>query len=206
MPNIVFIGDVHGLMDKYQRLLLKFMEPTIQIGDMGVGFRKNGAWITTDFLDSKDRWFHGNHDDPSMCEKEKGYLGRFGVTPEGVFFVSGAFSVDAFYRKAGIDWWPNEQLNYGEMEEALDLYKATKPDIVATHDCPRSMYQFMLNKIGKPQGPLYENSTSHALEAMFNFHQPKVWVFGHWHTSIDQQIGDTRFICLNELEPITLEW
>lgn len=204
--KVTFIGDVHGKMAQYERLLYRFTEPTIQIGDMGVGFRKDGQWITTNFLSDKDKWFHGNHDDPKMCETEKGYLGRYGVTPEGVFFMGGAFSVDAFYRKAGIDWWPNEQLNYGEMEEALELYKATKPDIVATHDCPRSMYQFMLNKIGKPQGPLYENSTSHALEAMFSFHQPKVWVFGHWHTSIDQQIGDTRFICLNELEPITLEW
>ena len=204
--KMTFIGDVHGLTDKYERMLCRFMEPTFQVGDMGIGFRKEGKWVTTDFLAEKDKWIHGNHDDPDLCLKEKGYLGRYGVTPEGVFYMSGAFSVDAFYRKAGISWWPNEQLNYEELEAALELYKQTKPDIVATHDCPRSLYQMMLNKIGKPEGPLYECSTAHALEAMFNFHQPKVWVFGHWHRSIDEMIGDTRFICLNELEPVTLEW
>jgi len=204
--KVTFIGDVHGKMAQYERLLYRFMEPTIQIGDMGVGFRKDGNWVTTESLSDKDKWFHGNHDNPTMCEKEKGYLGRYGVTAEGVFFMGGAFSVDAFYRRAGIDWFPNEQLNREEMEDALDLYKRTKPDIVATHDCPRSMYQLMLNRIGKPEGPLFECSTAHALEAMLNFHQPKVWVFGHWHRSIDEVIGDTRFICLNELEPFTLEW
>ena len=205
MSKVTFIGDVHGLMDKYERLLLRYMEPTIQVGDMGVGFRKNNKWITTEALADKDRWFHGNHDDPKMCEKEKGYLGRYGVTKEGIFYMGGAFSVDAFYRRAMIDWWPNEQLNLEELGEALDLYKKTKPDVVATHDCPRSLYPFMLQKIGKPEGPLYENATSHALEAMLNFHQPKVWIFGHWHRSVDEVVGNTRFICLNELESVTLD-
>lgn len=204
--KMTFIGDVHGKMTQYERLLMRFIEPTIQVGDMGVGFRKDGNWVTTANLSDNDKWIHGNHDNPEMCVKEKGYLGRYGVTIEGVFFMSGAFSVDAFYRRSGIDWWYNEQLNIQELSEALELYKTTKPDIVVTHDCPRSLYPLMLGKIGKPQGPLFESSTSHALEAMFSFHQPKVWIFGHWHHSVDEMIGDTRFICLNELEPVTLEW
>lgn len=204
--KVTFIGDCHGLMDRYGRLLNRFSEPTLQVGDMGVGFRQNGEWISTDSLRDTDRWIHGNHDNPDMCVGQKGYLGRFGVSHEGVFFVSGAFSVDAFYRRSGIDWWYNEQLNWEELEQAIDLYKETKPEIVATHDCPRSLYQMMLNKIGKPEGPLYESSTSHALEKMFSIHQPKVWVFGHWHRSVDEMVGNTRFICLNELEPVTLEW
>jgi len=204
--KITFIGDVHGLMKQYEDMLRKIPEPTIQVGDMGVGFTQNGDWVTTANLRDTDKWLHGNHDNPDRCKEEKGYLGRFGVTPEGIFFMSGAFSVDAFYRKAGISWWPNEQLNLEELDAALELYKKTKPDIVATHDCPRSLYPMMLQRIGHPEGPLYEASTSHALEAMFNFHQPRTWVYGHWHRSVDEMIGDTRFICLNELEPVTLEW
>ena len=204
--KMTFLGDVHGKMKTYEHMLRRFTEPTIQVGDMGIGFRDKGKDLTTKDLEDKDKWIHGNHDDPTLCAKEKGYLGRYGVTPEGIFFMSGAFSVDAFYRRSGIDWWFNEQLNIQELDEAIELYKKTKPDIVATHDCPRSLYPFMLQKIGKPNGPLYENSTCHALEAMFSFHQPKVWVFGHWHESVDEMIGTTRFICLNELEPVTLEW
>lgn len=203
--KIVFIGDCHGKMDHYENLLRGITAQTIQVGDMGIGFREKGSNITTANIGDNDFWIHGNHDNPKMCEKEKGYLGRYGTTPEGVFFMSGAFSVDAFYRTYGIDWWFNEQLNIEEIEDAIELYKKTKPEIVCTHDCPRSLYPLMLQKIGKPKGPLFENNTSYALEAMLNFHQPKVWVFGHWHFSLDQQIGNTRFICLNELEIFTLE-
>lgn len=203
--KIVVIGDLHGKIKECSLVLSRITDPVICVGDVGIGFRSNGNWITVESLGNFE-FIHGNHDDPEMCAKEKGYLGRYGVTPEGIFFMSGAFSVDAFYRTSGVDWWFNEQLNIQELDEAIELYKKTKPDIVITHDCPRSLYPFMLNKIGKPQGPLYENATSHALETMRNFHQPKIHVFGHWHRSVDEQIGDTRFICLNELEPVTLEF
>lgn len=204
--RMVAIGDVHGLVEKYKKLLSRITEPTIQVGDMGIGFRKNGVYLSTSFLADKDKFIHGNHDDPIMCEKEKGYLGRYGVTAEGIFFMSGAFSVDAFYRRAGVDWWFNEQLNLEEFDAAFELYKKTKPDIVITHDCPRSLLPTMMSRIGNPTGPIYENSTAWALEKMFCEHQPKTWVFGHWHKSVDENFGNTRFICLNELEPVTLEF
>jgi Icc-related predicted phosphoesterase len=43
------------------------------------------------------------------------------------------------------------------------------------------------------------------LHMMFQEHQPKLWVFGHHHQSKDVQINGTRFVCLNELETMTLE-
>lgn len=206
MSKIVLIGDVHGKIAEYQRLLRRFMEPTIQVGDMGIGFTKGGIPITVGDLDKKDRWFHGNHDNPVDCSKEKGYLGRFGMTSEGIFFASGAFSVDAFYRTIDRDWFYDEELTEEEMSAALQLYTEMKPDIVATHECPKSIRPFMLHAINKPRGPIYESRTTDFLERCLLVHKPKIWVFGHWHRSFDREIDGVRFICLNELEPVTLEF
>lgn len=34
---------------------------------------------------------------------------------------------------------------------------------------------------------------------MFEMHQPRIWLFGHWHFDFDGVIDGTRFICLGEL-------
>lgn len=199
--KITFIGDAHGLMDRYRKILLQRIEPTFQLGDMGVGFRG----VETSWLEDKDVWIHGNHDNPDKCASQKGYLGRYGVTAQGIFYTSGAFSVDAFYRNENVDWWHNEQLSIEEFEKSLELYTKTKPEIVATHDCPRFMYNHMLNVIGKPRGPIFENVTCTYFDRMYKIHQPKLWIFGHWHRSVDIEVNTTRFVCLNELQTMTVE-
>lgn len=173
-------------------------------GGMGGGF--DDGLISLGKIDPKDRFFHGNHDDPEKCKAEPNYLGRFGVTKEGVYFVSGAFSVDAFNRTIGISWWNNEQLDHAEFEEALQLYSDTKPEVMATHDCPRSLYPYMLNATNRANGPIYENTTSWFLEKLLDIHKPKVWIFGHWHEHVDTEIGGVRYVCVAELQPVTLEW
>lgn len=185
------------------------MEPTLQIGDMGIGFKKRNGWdrLTVGDMLPKDKWFAGNHDHRSACAKEQGYLGNFGVTNEGIFFVSGAFSVDAFSREVGSSWWPDEQLSTPEFEEALQLYSELKPEIMATHDCPRIIYPKMLEirYDGRP-APLYENITASWLDRMLAVHKPKVWVFGHWHRACDFDFDGVRYICADELQPVTLEF
>jgi hypothetical protein len=46
----------------------------------------------------------------------------------------------------------------------------------------------------------YPSLSRQAFNSMLQFHQPKVWVFGHWHRSFDNVINGTRFVCLDELE------
>lgn len=203
---------MHGKIREYKRLLLRFTEPTLQLGDLGIGFREKDILgdyhdITLGKMDPKDKWFHGNHDDPNKCAKEEGYLGSYGITKEGIFFVAGAFSIDAWDRTVGISWWDNEQLSMEEFEAAKQLYTETKPDIVVTHDCPRSLYTPMLTirHKGKP-APIFENTTAWFLESLLDIHKPKVWAYGHWHRAFDEEIGGTRFICLDELQPVTLEF
>jgi hypothetical protein len=67
---------------------------------------------------------------------------------------------------------------------------------MVTHDCPESIARnlFLEMKISFP------SITRQALDGMLNIHRPNIWIFGHYHQSIDTVINGTRFICLNELE------
>lgn len=196
---MVFVGDVHGNIKQFLRILEKYPdEKVLQVGDMGVGFRG----VRLPKLADNHCFFAGNHDCPSLCAAHPNSVGRFGIW-ENVFFVSGGFSVDAAYRMPGVTWWADEQLSWEEMEEALDLYVKTKPRIVATHDAPISLYPQLMAAVGS-NGPVYENSTAHLLEAMFTAHQPEMWFFGHWHESWSRKINGTQFRCLDELEAFEL--
>lgn len=179
-----FIGDVHGNIDQYLKLL--DCKESVQVGDMGFDYSLIPA-------SSDHKFIMGNHDN-----YEAGHincLGDYGLHKD-IFFVRGAFSVDKHCRREGIDWFSQEELSYRKMCEAIVWFEKIKPEYVVSHDCP----QFLANNLWG-----YESSaTRKMLGAMYEIHQPKVWVFGHHHKSIDQVVGKTRFICLPELHYIDL--
>ena len=58
----------------------------------------------------------------------------------------------------------------------------------------------LVNKPGKTlfgENNYVVSATSRLLEAMFQVHAPKLWVFGHFHIPFDKFIDDTHFIGLN---------
>ena len=70
---------------------------------------------------------------------------------------------------------------------------------MVTHDCPLSVSNKLFIENGKSfSNKQYKTRTGMALEAMFEIHKPKVWIFGHWHCNADEVIDGTRFICLSE--------
>ncbi len=119
----------------------------------------------------------------------------------------------AFLRQIGIDYWPNEELSYRECEQALELYKQTKPKIVVSHECPANINE-VININNFDIGP---SRTAQLLQLMLNAHAPNMWIFGHWHRNmrfyydgvgktlkgIEYNHGKlargTSFICLGEL-------
>ncbi len=199
--KITILGDVHG---KYKRMHEIIREKDrheyiVQIGDLGFGYS------TLDNVDpNKFKIVAGNHDNYDKIINIPHYLGDYGHTSlNGIdfFFYRGAYSIDRIYRTVGIDWWEQEQLNIEGFMRARELYRDTKPDIVLTHDCPQAIAMQML----KPGDRMFENNTTWALQELLNIHQPKMWFFGHWHHSRQIQYGDTKFICLDELEIYELE-
>lgn len=190
-----FVGDVHGHFDE-----LPLIGPTIQVGDLGIGFiseqedERELRW-------RDDFWFiRGNHDNPALCQKHPRYLGDWG-RHECMFWVGGAWSIDKNFRVEGVSWWREEELSAAQGEQALADYLETKPRVMVTHDGPRCLFEY--------NGPMEiwrfrPSSTANLLQAMFEAHQPEVWLFGHHHQSEDFHQGGSHFRCLNIEESLTL--
>jgi len=190
---MLFIGDVHGKINEYFNIIKK-LDKTIQLGDFGVGFVKIPK------IPKQHRFIRGNHDNPEECKKFTNYLGNYGyLKKEEIFFISGAFSIDKSLRTEGVDWWRDEELSYAELNEMTDLYYKIHPQIVVSHEAPK----IVINKIWGHN--YYNNPTVQALNVLFEYNQPKIWVFGHHHKSFREKIGKTFFIGLDELEIYNME-
>ena len=198
--GFTIIGDVHGKYDRYHKIIRQIEKHpyTLQVGDFG--FR-------LDTLKNVDSTKHlimgGNHDNYDICWNYPHFLGDYGYTSLNrieFFYYRGAYSIDRQYRTIGIDWWENEQVSIDQFMKARGLYRIIKPKIVITHDCPQTIASMML----EPGQRVYENMTGWALQELLNIHEPKYWFFAHWHQSRTMQYGNTKFICLDELETYEL--
>jgi hypothetical protein len=216
------IGDVHGKYDKYLPLT-KESEYSLCVGDVGFDYSYLEKFLNPVYHKS----ISGNHDnytkkicpctDRENCRScdmrgytfpmmSKHFLGDYGVwdVPDfgEIFFVRGAWSIDKQWRIPGVSWW--EELSYAQGLRALELYEKLKPDFVVTHTVPSSII---------PEVPfkrifgdtIHGSRTESLLDNLYYIHQPKKWIFGHWHVDWKREISHpktenkTEFMCLNEL-------
>ena len=161
---------------------------SIQLGDFG--FKREHDWFIENIDSNVHKINFGNHDYyPYLNEPHS--LGNYQYS-DGIFTVRGAWSIDRDYRREGVDWFADEEMNYTEMMACLNYYEKIKPRIVVSHECPNTPREEFFNIWN-------QSNTSHILEAMFQIHQPETWIFGHHHSPRNQVINGTRFICLPEL-------
>jgi predicted phosphodiesterase len=221
MSTLRIIGDVHGKFQEYIALT-KECDSSIQVGDMGFDYSELKA-----VDEYKHKFIGGNHDNyntyynsPHVKEttattggsKDFGTAFHCGLN---FFFVRGGFSIDwkqrqkSFLMGGAKSYWDNEELSMEEMEMALWLYQKMKPDVVITHECPRSISKHVGdNKILEMFGynpDRFTTKTSELLEMMFQSHQPKQWYFGHYHNNWYAEINGTQFRCIDELNYVDLE-
>jgi hypothetical protein len=205
MKKLRLIGDLHADHNAINDALqtCHHYDLTIQLGDFGAGF---GAEAYLPLISPNTfKVLQGNHDNPTLLADFPHNLGRFGVFDLGdkkIFFVAGAWSIDVVLRTPNVNWWDNEQLSYKEAEDCLSLWENVCKDIdlVISHDGPD-----IFTKLIKKALPT-KTFTASLLGELYNIHQPPLWRIGHWHRSIQAQIGDTHFKCLNLNEEEILEW
>ncbi len=208
MTKVRIVGDIHGGFNYYSEHILKGVPNSIQVGDFGIGFGGD-YWhekVNKFQLENPGhRFYRGNHDDPSRSKNMVGYIPDGTIEMYGdtkVMYIGGAWSIDWARRIEGVSWWRDEQLSYDEFNKLIDLYEKEKPDIMFTHDAPISVTNEMFIQtglaIGGSNAKQIPNITNQALQTMFEIHQPKYWFFGHWHITMEQKIGNTRFHCIGE--------
>lgn len=194
-----FIGDVHGKFDQYLDIIQNVSE-SVQVGDFGVGFKPLPTILgaTGLFETSRHKFIRGNHDNPALCAESPNWIPDGDVFPsDGVMFIGGALSIDKQERMEGVGWWHDEECTISKLNDCLDRYERFGPAIVVTHDCPESVTAKLFGSDGKRD---YPSRTRQAFDAILDICPPKLWIFGHWHRSRNEMIGDTRYICLAELE------
>jgi len=200
--SLFLIGDIHGRIDEYLKLLASLPpgSRSIALGDMYLG--RPGVHLPE--LPPEHKFLRGNHDDPALCRKHPNYLGDYGYLPDDdLFFISGAQT--ASWRVLGNSkyWYAGEELSDSDLNEAISLYKRTRPSMVISHTTPSEGAKEILKDLN---GSYFlskqidvESRTSKAVQEMFEAHQPSAWYFGHFHINREFVIGETKFSCLAEM-------
>ncbi len=205
MKKIRIVSDIHGKPLQYLNVVHN-ADYSVQIGDLAFNY---------DFLNevdsAKHKFFGGNHDNYDTIGDYLHNLGNYGEYElNGIkfFFVRGEFSIDWAYRARHEQLtgqkiaWKEEELTLGQMQDCFEWYKKSKPDFVLSHGCPRSVSNIIGNKdILRNFGfdaEKFTTNTSELLELCFQEHQPKLWIFGHYHIKKQVNLNGTKFICLPE--------
>lgn len=214
MNKITLIGDVHQKYDKYLPIC-RDNEHTIQLGDMGYYYQH----MSYNLDPNNHKFIGGNHESWDVIGDFSHFLGRFGFSElNGIkfFFVSGGFSIDKKYRmkayysgSAPQTYFFNEELSQAEGMQCLELYEKIKPDLVLTHEAPRSITREMFNpeklRDWGFDPETFTTSTQELLEQMLEIHSPRKWRFAHHHQSKTLIKNGCEFRCLKELETEIIE-
>lgn len=214
---MLFIGDVHGKYKQYKRLMDKY-ENTIQVGDMGVGFKRrqydnHGGYHLNMYypnppydkmVSGNHRFIRGNHDNPEVCKQHTQWISD-GHVEGDMMFVGGAVSVDKEFRTEGYDWWAEEELTIPELDDIVDKYCEVKPRIMVTHTAPDFLASDLAWAAHRGYKLDFPSRHQQAFNVMFFHHKPELHIFGHWHVDFDHVVEGCRFVCLNELSTIEID-
>ena len=217
-PHVVRImGEAHGDVERYIKLANQCSYSVLS-GEIMCGSKPT----IYDMQPLKDAYadkrinpnchliLPGNHDNYDVIGDIPSFLvnpgyGMFDVGPLASiasFYVRGAASIDKAMRTEGRSWWRKEELTIRALHDAMEFYTYIKPDVMITHTCPDIVVPGLLDP-GQRKLPF---RTEQALQAMLEAHQPRVWIFGHFHKTkrINLPQFGTEFIALGELSTCDL--
>lgn len=205
----ILVGDVHGDLRSLREKITHYdIKDTniIQVGDFGVGiYLDKHNVILNDFLSWRNITLYvcrGNHDDPSYFTQEKwNDFKHLKFVPDytclvidkkKTLFIGGATSIDRTGRTKGINWWPDEIVNYN-IDKIREHGKGV--DLIISHSAPTKFLPSTEGKIvwdWTQRDPSllnqirYERQTLQVMAdeiLLLNKGRRKRihWVYGHFH-------------------------
>lgn len=200
MPRLIVLGDTHGDYRKYLQNLDKIekdhpkLEMTIQLGDHGI---THG--VRPPEVKGPHYFFCGNHDNYESVKSHPSCLGRFGpLSKINAYFVSGGHTPNAKTDKRFIpdyNWFECEELTKEEQDSCRKQYEWVKPEIVITHG-PPTIAELAMFRPKPPHTELYKCPHATFLQTLYEIHQPRTWIFGHWHMNKKHYEPKTEFVCI----------
>ena len=218
------IGDVHAQID-HADLFTRDGRPyleivadaaySIQLGDMGD--RETYEQLVAHVDAGRHRFFPGNHEQYEGLPPHS--LGDFGSVQWGgvdFFFVRGAWSSDQellvqLGREQGKTlWFKQEELTDEQMRTALEEYLRARPRIVLSHDAPTHVARLAWHharsfSAPNPKALFCASRTTDFLERLLEHHQPRLWLFGHYHRDWRHKESGTLFVCVGELSYVDID-
>jgi hypothetical protein len=216
--DIIVAGDLHGNWGAINTLINKKQPKMIlQVGDFGwfpnfevkkpVIYNHQVPWklkgIKTN--DTKIYFCDGNHEnhefliqDGQIYELYENVYhcsrGSILGLPDGrkVLFIGGAESIDKDQRLIGHDWFPGENIQYGQLANLLyNEANIKKIDIIISHTCP-----FKFDILTENEFKLNDGNRK-ILDEILDMFSPDYWYFGHWHRYIKGQYKNTKYFGLD---------
>ena len=157
----------------------------------------------------------GNHDNPEYFDGSVA-LSHLKLLPdytavelygERWLFVGGATSIDRTDRREGKTWWPDEVFVYDK--EKLASVIGDGFDVVVTHTAPSDVANYGLfgrsevfadfckkDKTLATDVHVEANKVQNLAMDILEARRPKVWYFGHYHTTRTIEQFGVKFVCL----------
>jgi len=224
--KIIAAGDTHGFLDAWKYQILPDAKKeganiVLQVGDFGLWpggdglkyLEKLARWATA--WGVTILWLDGNHDWFDQLEA----LGAFGADHpfqigdmpifylprgyrwewEGVtcLALGGAYSVDKNARTRGIDWWPQEEITFDDMDRAME---GGPVDVMFAHDVFEDIMVPGVHAHEKDRFPEARHNRQR-LQYVIEKVQPKLYVHGHYHVAYEKRYKGTTVVGLNMSGP-----
>lgn len=198
-------GDLHGDLDWARRAVRAAahagIKRILQVGDAGFCWpgrkkykfdRQLNNILTERAMDLV--FIDGNHDShtelrslPVEADGLARVRDRILYLPRGARFqyagmtfggLGGAYSVDRQWRTQGKDWWPEEEVEKGDVAR---LAAAGQLDVLLTHDVPMN-FPGLQGQFELSPGELEQaNRTRNLLQEAVDLLKPRHVFCGHWH-------------------------
>lgn len=224
--RVLVFGDIHGevrevssIYNTFSEMVESNIKDIIFVGDIGMGFFKGDVLEKTlaDFFPNVGVWLiRGNHDNPSFWteehakEIEEKYPNIHFVLDDSILMIhnkaylvmGGGVSIDQAYRTEGVSYWKDELVKEPG-EHDVDIYG------IISHSGPCPPYitknAHPLIKYGSEKMKADLEAEAELFDRTLTKYNPKVWIYGHYHSHNFYEYKGCHFCNLDINEPYLID-